>query len=94
MDVDSNLDPQLTDPSGTLSLPEAVPQGTMKSNLRLFPPPLFSRQTIPQGYKYAIVCRCMLVPLSLLKFLLALSQTLHLWYPHLLTKKLVKKGND
>lgn len=57
MDVDVNLDPQLTDPSGAQSLSEAVPQGTtMKSNLRLFPPPLFSRQTIPQGYKYAIVC--------------------------------------
>ena len=26
-----------------------------RSNLRLFPPPLFSRQGVPQNYKYAIV---------------------------------------
>jgi hypothetical protein len=26
----------------------------MKSNLRLFPPPLFSRQTIPQAYKFVL----------------------------------------
>lgn len=29
--------------------PDALPR--MKSNLRLFPPPLFSRQLIPQIYK-------------------------------------------
>ena len=40
---DSNLDPQLLQ-SSSVSLP---PRG-----LRIFPPPLFSRQTIPQGYKF------------------------------------------
>ena len=37
------IDPELTG---------GVPQAT-KSNLRLFPPPLFSRQSIPQNYKYS-----------------------------------------
>ena len=45
--ADMNFDPQLRgieqwDISGNQEAP---------SNLRLFPPPLFSRQTIPQGYK-------------------------------------------
>jgi general transcription factor 3C polypeptide 5 (transcription factor C subunit 1) len=55
MDVDVNLDPQLAGPANVQLPPEAhvTPGATMKSNLRLFPPPLFSRQTIPQGYKYA-----------------------------------------
>jgi len=43
---DSNLDPQLLDMSQPVPLP---PKG-----LRLFPPPLFSRQTIPQGYKFVL----------------------------------------
>jgi len=45
--VGSSIDPLLTgeDKEGT--------QGPkMKSNLRLFPPPLFSRQSIPQNYNY------------------------------------------
>ncbi|KAG6833759.1 hypothetical protein H0H87_001191 [Tephrocybe sp. NHM501043] len=50
MDVDVNLDPQLT------GVPELEqPENTapaVRSNLRLFPPPLFSRQTIPQAYKW------------------------------------------
>lgn len=45
--VDANLDPQL------LALSPKSQQNTVtRSNLRLFPPPLFSRQTIPQGYKF------------------------------------------
>ena len=44
---DANLDPQL------LALSPKSQQNTVtRSNLRLFPPPLFSRQTIPQGYKF------------------------------------------
>ena len=43
---DSNLDPQLLELSQPVPLP---PKG-----LRLFPPPLFSRQTIPQGYKFVL----------------------------------------
>lgn len=31
--------------------PSAAPSSKPRSNLRLFPPPLFSRQTIPQLYK-------------------------------------------
>ena len=45
MDVD--IDPQLVG----RSLPEAQ-HSTQRSNLRLFPPPIFSRQGIPQNYKY------------------------------------------
>jgi hypothetical protein len=41
---DVNLDPQL------LGIDTANHQAA-SSSLRLFPPPLFSRQAIPQGYK-------------------------------------------
>ncbi|OCH93564.1 hypothetical protein OBBRIDRAFT_771274 [Obba rivulosa] len=40
-----DIDPQLMGGE-----PSTGPQ--MKSNLRLFPPPLFSRQTVPQNYNY------------------------------------------
>jgi general transcription factor 3C polypeptide 5 (transcription factor C subunit 1) len=50
MDVDVNIDPQLMEPSGY----QSTSNPPMKSNLRLFPPPLFSRQTIPQGYKFVL----------------------------------------
>jgi len=43
---DSNLDPQLLDMSQPVPSPS--------KGLRLFPPPLFSRQTIPQGYKFVL----------------------------------------
>lgn len=45
--VDANLDPQLL----ALS-PESQQNTVTRNNLRLFPPPLFSRQTIPQGYNF------------------------------------------
>ncbi|KAJ2934541.1 hypothetical protein H1R20_g2576, partial [Candolleomyces eurysporus] len=44
--LDMNIDPEL---GGTSSSTVASPSS---SNLRLFPPPLFSRQTIPQGYNF------------------------------------------
>ena len=44
---DMNLDPQLLDISDTPDNHQAVHSG-----LRLFPPPLFSRQAVPQGYKF------------------------------------------
>ncbi|KAJ7431284.1 RNA polymerase III transcription factor IIIC subunit-domain-containing protein [Mycena galericulata] len=47
-DIDMNLDPELTG----IPLPERNPDQPMRSNLRLFPPPLFSRQTIPQFYNF------------------------------------------
>lgn len=48
--MDIAIDPALTGGTeGTLQ-----PSSTKKSNLRLFPPPLFSRQSVPQNYKYAI----------------------------------------
>ncbi|KAJ7774340.1 RNA polymerase III transcription factor IIIC subunit-domain-containing protein [Mycena maculata] len=47
-DVDMNLDPELTG----IPLPEPDPNQPMRSNLRLFPPPLFSRQTLPQLYNF------------------------------------------
>ncbi|KAF8076188.1 RNA polymerase III transcription factor IIIC subunit-domain-containing protein [Lyophyllum atratum] len=54
MDVDVNLDPQLTGvplpPSRSNT--QSPAKSAMRSNLRLFPPPLFSRQTIPQAYNF------------------------------------------
>ncbi|KAF7352970.1 hypothetical protein MVEN_01264400 [Mycena venus] len=47
-DIDMNLDPALTG----IPLPEPDPNQPMRSNLRLFPPPLFSRQTIPHSYNF------------------------------------------
>ncbi|KAJ6516097.1 RNA polymerase III transcription factor IIIC subunit-domain-containing protein [Mycena sanguinolenta] len=47
-DVDMNLDPELTG----IPHPEPGSEQPMRSNLRLFPPPLFSRQTIPQPYNF------------------------------------------
>ncbi|KAF9470465.1 hypothetical protein BDN70DRAFT_821342 [Pholiota conissans] len=51
MDIDMNLDPRLFDIPPT---PEAPPTSEVPTHqpLRLFPPPLFSRQTIPQGYNF------------------------------------------
>ncbi|KAJ8086409.1 tau 95 subunit of transcription factor TFIIIC [Marasmius tenuissimus] len=53
-DFAMNLDPQLmTEQEQTLvANGNTISQPTVKSNLRLFPPPLFSRQTIAQGYNY------------------------------------------
>ncbi|PPQ95507.1 hypothetical protein CVT26_008535 [Gymnopilus dilepis] len=47
-DIDMNLDPQLLTDSEMAKARTSQPQ----SALRLFPPPLFSRQTIPQGYNF------------------------------------------
>jgi len=47
MDVD--IDPQLVG----RTQPEAQ-HSTQRSNLRLFPPPIFSRQGISQNYKYVV----------------------------------------
>ncbi|KAG7445824.1 uncharacterized protein BT62DRAFT_135878 [Guyanagaster necrorhizus] len=47
-DFEMNLDPQLMD----VSKPPPVSDSAMRSNLRLFPPPIFSRQTIPQVYNF------------------------------------------
>ena len=44
--ADVNLDPQLLGISDTPDNNQAA-----QNCLRLFPPPLFSRQAIPQGYK-------------------------------------------
>ncbi|KAG6855045.1 hypothetical protein C0991_005974 [Blastosporella zonata] len=49
MDVDDILDPQLTGVPIPPQPAKDIP--IIRSNLRLFPPPLFSRQTIPQAYK-------------------------------------------
>ncbi|KAF8974777.1 RNA polymerase III transcription factor IIIC subunit-domain-containing protein [Flammula alnicola] len=50
MDVDPNLDPQLLDIS---QIPDSHTASlSSPKDLRLFPPPLFSRQTIPQGYNF------------------------------------------
>jgi len=52
MEIDRNLDPQLAALSAAQT--RDVATTVMKSNLRLFPPPIFSRQTIPQGYKFVV----------------------------------------
>ena len=50
MDVDVNIDPQLKESPRS----QSTSGPPLKSNLRLFPPPLFSRQTIPQAYKFVL----------------------------------------
>ncbi|KAF4619754.1 hypothetical protein D9613_005603 [Agrocybe pediades] len=49
-ELDRNLDPALLD----IPIPNASREAQLsaESPLRLFPPPLFSRQTIPQGYNF------------------------------------------
>ncbi|KAL0581965.1 tau 95 subunit of transcription factor TFIIIC [Marasmius crinis-equi] len=52
-DFAMNLDPQLmAEQAQTSATHNSIAQPTLKSNLRLFPPPLLSRQNIPQGYNY------------------------------------------
>ncbi|KAF7331916.1 hypothetical protein MKEN_00071900 [Mycena kentingensis (nom. inval.)] len=46
--LDTNIDPALTG----VPQPEPNPEQPMRSNLRLFPPPLFSRQGFPQSYQF------------------------------------------
>ena len=46
--ADVNLDPQL------LGISNTPDNQAAHSGLRLFPPPLFSRQAIPQGYKFRL----------------------------------------
>ena len=48
--TDMNLDPQLL---GISDVPDN--HQAALSGLRLFPPPLFSRQAIPQGYKSVFI---------------------------------------
>lgn len=49
--MDIVIDPALTgETEGTLPT-----SSKKKSNLRLFPPPLFSRQSVPQNYKYTLL---------------------------------------
>ncbi|KDR83332.1 hypothetical protein GALMADRAFT_1337721 [Galerina marginata CBS 339.88] len=49
MEVDKNLDPRLLNMSQTADIRSS---NNSQDDLRLFPPPLFSRQTIPQGYNF------------------------------------------
>ncbi|KAG7097162.1 hypothetical protein E1B28_004539 [Marasmius oreades] len=52
-DFPMNVDPQLMPEEERISAAHnIISSPTLKSNLRLFPPPLFSRQTIAQGYNY------------------------------------------
>lgn len=50
--ADVNLDPQL------LGISDTPDNHTAHSGLRLFPPPLFSRQAVPQGYKSVLFLSC------------------------------------
>lgn len=56
VDINMNLDPQLLEISemAEAQRQKSNPPISAQSNLRLFPPPLFSRQTIPQGYKFVV----------------------------------------
>lgn len=56
MDID--IDPQLLDPT---SNPAAM-ASRIKSNLRLPPPPLFSRQAVPQLYKLRYLLSSACIP--------------------------------
>ena len=50
---DMNLDFMLLDPVAQHHITTSeIVEG--QSNLRLFPPPIFARQTIPQGYKFVV----------------------------------------
>lgn len=50
----ASIDPQLVAKEATSSIDKTTtPQGP-RSNLRLFPPPIFSRQNIAQSYKSAL----------------------------------------
>lgn len=46
--IDSALLPAATSEQPPFSAPDAI---ETQNSLRLFPPPIFSRQTVPQGYK-------------------------------------------
>ena len=50
--ADVNLDPQL------LGISNTPDNHTAHGGLRLFPPPLFSRQAVPQGYKSVLFLSC------------------------------------
>lgn len=50
-DMDVDIDPRLRKPAGTAGAPTNNPPKA-RSNLRLPPPPLFSRQGVPQLYKF------------------------------------------
>ncbi|KAG6886925.1 hypothetical protein C0992_001609 [Termitomyces sp. T32_za158] len=51
-DINIDLDPELTGLSTSQHQHENRATTAMRSNLRLFPPPLFSRQTISQAYNF------------------------------------------
>jgi general transcription factor 3C polypeptide 5 (transcription factor C subunit 1) len=51
-DMDIDIDPQLSDSANNIKATSAP----VKSNLRLPPPPLFSRQAVPQLYKLSCFC--------------------------------------
>lgn len=53
MDMDVDIDPQLKNPVGSSS--SSADAQKIRSNLRLPPPPLFSRQAVPQLYKCASI---------------------------------------
>ena len=71
IDIDMNLDPRLREISqaAVAPAPPLVPPviPSPASTLRLFPPPLFSRQTIPQGYKCVPLLVCQLLQLAYLR---------------------------
>jgi hypothetical protein len=80
---DMNLDPQLLDISDTPDNHQAPHSG-----LRLFPPPLFSRQAVPQGYKYVFISFLFSIVTNLE---LALRQIVLRWSPLRLMKRQAKK---
>jgi hypothetical protein len=87
-DVDMNLDPELMgmpQPENTLA-----PNQQMRSNLRLFPPPLFSRQTLPQHYK-SVRLRTGQIHADII--LPALNLILRQWCQRVSTKKRAKRRN-
>jgi len=55
--VPASTHPPELDPALTEQGQQSQQSSGTRSNLRLFPPPLFSRQNVPQNYKHVLVLR-------------------------------------
>lgn len=82
-----DIDPQLT---GQSSQSDGL---KTKSNLRLIPPPLFSRQGIPQNYKYALIYLFAPQNSDRTSMFIAIKLILHLCSQRSLMRRQVKRRN-
>lgn len=98
LEVDANIDPRLTalayPPSSKAQRVPMKSSEEPKSNLRLFPPPLFSRQSIPQLYGWVnLLLQKLPIPLTMPRPSVS-ERTQHRSSNHLLMKRRARKGND